>query len=81
MYAFTSIWFVSLTRATFRRAELGFLGVMVNTFVHTPLFRGQGIATALFFRLLKVKLRAGDFVFLAVFLRGLLINWLIVGII
>jgi hypothetical protein len=53
----------------------------VNTFVHTPLLRGQGIDTALFFRLLKVKLKAGDFVFFIVFLLGLLINWLIVGII
>jgi hypothetical protein len=29
MYAVTSIWLVSLTRATLRRAEFGFLGVVV----------------------------------------------------
>jgi hypothetical protein len=29
MYAVTSIWLVSRTRATLRRAEFGFLGVVV----------------------------------------------------
>src|SRR5436189_6466607 len=32
--------FVSLTRATLRRAELGFLGVTVKTRVQTPRFCG-----------------------------------------
>src|SRR5256714_3457221 len=36
MYAVTSIWLVSRTRATFRSAEFGFLGVVVYTRVHTP---------------------------------------------
>src|SRR5690606_23681855 len=36
MYAVTSTWLLSLTRATFRRAEFGFLGVVVYTRVHTP---------------------------------------------
>src|SRR5690349_16550753 len=36
MYAVTSIWLVSLTRATLRRAEFGFLGVVVYTRVQTP---------------------------------------------
>src|SRR6188472_3133681 len=36
MYAVTSIWLLSLTRATFRSAEFGFLGVVVYTRVHTP---------------------------------------------
>src|SRR5437762_8354729 len=36
MYAVTSIWLVNRTRATFRSAEFGFLGVVVYTRVHTP---------------------------------------------
>src|SRR5262245_6065 len=36
MYAVTSIPVVSRTRATFRRAELGFFGVCVKTRVQTP---------------------------------------------
>ena len=36
MYAVTSIWLVSLTRATLRSAEFGFFGVVVYTRVHTP---------------------------------------------
>lgn len=46
----------------------------MNTFVHTPLFNGQGIDTDLFLRLLNVKLSAGDFVFFIVFLRGFFIS-------
>ena len=40
MYAVTSIPVVNLTRATFRSAELGFLGVVVKTRVQTPLANG-----------------------------------------
>src|SRR3954454_21606771 len=36
MYAVTSIWLVRRTRATLRRAEFGFFGVVVYTRVHTP---------------------------------------------
>src|SRR6266571_6203888 len=36
MYAVTSMPLVSRTRATFRSAEFGFLGVVVYTRVHTP---------------------------------------------
>src|ERR1700759_1695571 len=36
MYAVTSTWLVSLTRATFRSAEFGFFGVVVYTRVNTP---------------------------------------------
>jgi hypothetical protein len=36
MYAVTSIWLLSFTRATLRSAEFGFLGVVVYTRVHTP---------------------------------------------
>src|SRR6266850_2204510 len=41
MYAVTSIPLVSRTRATFRSAEFGFLGVVVYTRVHTPRFCGD----------------------------------------
>src|SRR6266508_2688875 len=40
MYVVTSIPFVRRTRATFRRAEFGFLGVCVYTRVQTPRFCG-----------------------------------------
>jgi hypothetical protein len=40
MYAVTSKPLVSRTRATFRRAELGFFGVVVYTRVQTPRFCG-----------------------------------------
>ena len=36
MYAHTSRWFVSRTRATLRSAEFGFLGVCVATRTQTP---------------------------------------------
>jgi hypothetical protein len=41
MYEVTSKPFWSLTRATLRIAEFGFLGVEVYTRVHTPRFCGQ----------------------------------------
>src|SRR6185503_20771991 len=41
MYAVTSMWLVSRTRATLRRAEFGFLGVEVNTRTQTPRFCGE----------------------------------------
>src|SRR3712207_2813704 len=40
MYTVTSIWLVRRTRATLRRAEFGFFGVVVYTRVHTPRFCG-----------------------------------------
>src|SRR5438128_1442298 len=40
MYAVTSIPFVRRTRAILRRAEFGFLGVIVRTTVQTPRFWG-----------------------------------------
>jgi hypothetical protein len=66
MYVVISIPFVSLTLATFRRAELGFLGVTVYTLVQTPLLCGQFC-------------RAGAVVLLFGFLRPFLTSWLIVG--
>jgi hypothetical protein len=41
MYAVTSIPFESRTRAIFRNAEFGFLGVIVRTCVHTPRLNGD----------------------------------------
>jgi hypothetical protein len=41
MYVVTSIPLVSRTRATFRNAEFGFLGVVVYTRVQTPRFCGH----------------------------------------
>src|SRR5215469_11433929 len=51
MYVVTSTAFVKRTRATLRKAELGFFGVCVYTRMHTPRFSGQPI-------------NAGDFVLL-----------------
>jgi hypothetical protein len=58
MYDVTSKPFVSLTLATFLRAEFGFLGVVVYTLVQTPLFCGQFAM-------------AGDFVFFLICSRSL----------
>ena len=44
MYAVTSNPFVSLTLATFLKAELGFLGVVVLTTVQTPLLCGHSLS-------------------------------------
>lgn len=67
IYAVTSIPVVSRTRATFRKAELGFLGVEVYTRVHTPLFWGA-------------PLSAGVLVFFFMRFLPFLTSWLIVGI-
>jgi hypothetical protein len=58
--------FVSLIRATFRIAELGFFGVVVNTRVQTPLFCGQ-------------ESRAGDLLLYFLAFLPFLTNWLTVG--
>jgi hypothetical protein len=41
MYTVTSLPFDSRTRVIFRRAEFGFLGVIVRTKRHTPRFCGH----------------------------------------
>jgi hypothetical protein len=66
MYVPTSIPFVSRTRAIFRSAEFGFLGVIVDTRVHTPRFCGAPWS-------------AGVFVFSRLEVRPLRISWLTVG--
>src|SRR5215813_6638259 len=58
---------VRRTRATFRSAEFGFLGVCVNTRTHTPRFCG-------------LLCKAGLFVLLSTASRPFLTSWLIVGI-
>src|SRR2546423_5751828 len=67
MYAVTSIWLVSRTRATFRSAEFGFFGVVVYTRVHTP-------------RRCGLPLSAGVFVLLVFAWRPLRTNCWMVGI-
>ena len=66
MYAVTSRPLVSRTRATFRRAEFGFLGVWVYTRVHTP--RRWGAPRS-----------AGVFDFVGLVARPLRTSWEIVG--
>src|SRR5581483_6743509 len=66
---------VSLTRATLRRAEFGFFGVVVYTRVHTP--RRCGAAT--FFLRPLPDFRPGVASFFLGGVRPLRINWLVVG--
>src|SRR5882724_5849744 len=66
MYVVTSIPLVNRTRATFRSAEFGFLGVCVYTRVQTPRFCGE-------------LWSAGLAVLYLTFSRPLRISWLMVG--
>src|SRR6476646_12227246 len=66
MYAVTSMPLVRRTRATLRRAEFGFLGVVVYTRVHTPRRWGE-------------PLSAGVLVLPTLSWRPLRTSWLIVG--
>src|SRR3990170_3087529 len=66
MYAVTSMPLVSRTRAILRRAELGFLGVVVFTCTHTPRFWG-------------LRPRAGDLLFPRIWCRPSRTSWLTVG--
>jgi hypothetical protein len=81
MYAVTSIPLVNRTRAIFRRAEFGFLGVVVVTFVHTPRLNGDGYLVGWFIKELNPRLSATAFGFVVTFVRPFLISWLIFGII
>src|SRR3954453_18712094 len=63
------------TRATLRRAEFGFFGVVVYTRVHTP--RRCGAAT--FFLRPLPDLRPGVDSFFGFGLRPLRMSWLVVG--
>src|SRR5215210_4536029 len=66
MYAVTSMPLVRRTRATFRSAEFGFLGVVVYTRVQTPRRWGEPFS-------------AGVLVFSTLSSRPLRTSWLIVG--
>src|SRR5215207_9036531 len=66
MYAVTSMPLVRRTRATLRRAELGFFGVVVYTRVHTPRRCGEPFS-------------AGVLVLPTLSWRPLRTSWLIVG--
>ncbi len=57
----TSIPFERRTLAIFRKAEFGFLGVIVFTERQTPLLNGELKLEYLFFKLLNAKVSAGDF--------------------
>ena len=67
MYEVTSMRLDNRTLAILRKAELGFLGVIVLTCKHTPRLCGQ-------------EVRAGDLPFFIFWLRLLRINCCIVGI-
>ena len=54
---------VSLTRATFRKAEFGFLGVAVKTLTQIPRLNGELQSRGRFFKTLNPKVSAGAFVF------------------
>jgi hypothetical protein len=71
---------VSLTLATFLRAELGFLGVTVLTDVQTPLFWGEFVLVATLLKEFIPLLRAGAVDFLTELVLPSRTNWLIVGI-
>src|SRR6516165_8081119 len=66
MYAVISLPLESRTRATFLRAELGFLGVIVLTWRQTPRLNGEDS-------------RTGALVLYWTGRRGLRTSWLIVG--
>ena len=57
---------VNLTRATFLKAEFGFLGVLVYTRVHTPLLWGE-------------PSKAGAFSFPLTSFLPILMSWFMVG--
>src|SRR3954451_17943329 len=72
---------VSRTRAILRKAELGFLGVIVRTCTHTPRLSGLPLGTEYrrWRSALKLKRSAGAAVFFLSFARPLRTSWLIVG--
>src|SRR6478736_5222958 len=80
MYAVTSIWLVSRTRAILRSAEFGFLGVIVRTCRQTPRFWGApGIETWRCRRLFQFLRIAGALILEILRWRPCRTSWLIVG--
>src|SRR4029450_10298442 len=71
---------VRRTRAIFRRAEFGFLGVIVRTCRQTPRFWGApGIGTWRWRRLFQFLRMAGDLILEILRCRPWRTSWLIVG--
>jgi len=66
----------SLTLAILRKAEFGFLGVVVVTFKQTPRLKAAPLANSCFFRLkvLETTRKAGVFDFFFLDCRFFLIN-------
>ena len=80
IYANTSVPLDNLTFANFLCAELGFFGVITDTFKQTHLLNGAGIAIfLLLFNLLIPNWSAGAFDLNVFFFLPFLISWLIVG--
>ncbi len=77
----TSTLFERRTRATFRSAEFGFLGVTVLTCRQTPAFWGAPFwsSRVLPVNEFRIARNAGVFGFLRVRLRGFLTSWFSVG--
>src|SRR5215211_6789784 len=72
--------FVSRTRAIFRSAEFGFLGVIVRTWRQTPRFCGApGIGTCRWRRLFQFLRIAGALILAILARRPWRTSWLIVG--
>ena len=65
---------VKRTLAIFLKAEFGFLGVVVVTFVQTPLLNGAGKNTGLFFKTLNPRASATAFDFCFILLLFFLTN-------
>ena len=80
MYAVTSKPLVKRTRAILRIAELGFLGVAVDTRVHTPRFCGESTFVGNFFNVFKPTPSCGDFDLRTLSCLDLRTIWLFVGI-
>jgi hypothetical protein len=72
--------FVSLTLATFRKAEFGFFGVTVFTEVHTPLFCGDSMSVCCLLMVFSPLRSAGAVDFFTELVLPSRTNWLIVGI-
>ena len=65
---------VKRTRAILRKAEFGFLGVMVFTVMHTPRLNGEGLKLGRLVSTLKVLRKAGPLALALMDFRGRRIN-------
>jgi len=69
---------VRRTRATLRKAEFGFFGVVVFTMVHTPRLNGDGKCVGLFLMTLKPRAKATERDLRLINVRPLRTSWFIV---